>query len=88
MDSVTPPWEDVTVEKFYGRIRSRLPDSDGQVCFAFEHTSGAILQLKIKPIKPLPLDEQRIVAIGELVAPGVIAADEIHEVSPGDTWDV
>ena len=73
------------MKTFVGRIRSRLPDNDGEICFAFEHTSGAILKLRMKPQNPLPLDNQPVAAVGELIGPGIISAQEIREVEPGDT---
>jgi hypothetical protein len=67
------------VKTFDGRIRSRLPNNNGHVCFAFEHTSGAILQLRIKPRNSLPLDREWVTAVGELVGPGIISAEEIRQ---------
>jgi hypothetical protein len=76
------------MKTFLGRIRSRLPDNGGEMCFAFEHTSGAILKLRMKPQKPLPLDNQAIVAIGELIGPGIISAQEVRDAQPGDTFNL
>ena len=76
------------VKTFVGRIRSRLPDNDGEICFAFEHTSGAILKLRMKPQNPLPLDNQPIIAVGELVGPGIISAREVRDLESGERPDV
>jgi hypothetical protein len=76
------------MKTFLGRIHSRLPDHDGEICFAFEHTSGAILELRMKPQKQLPLDHQQIIAIGELVGPGIISVQEVREAEAGDTLNV
>ena len=66
------------MKAFYGRIGKRLPDAKGQVRFTFVHASGAILELKMGSGKPLPLEHQRVIAMGELVGPGVIVGQEIR----------
>jgi hypothetical protein len=76
------------MKTFLGRIRSRLPDHDGETCFAFEHTSGAILELRMKAKKQLPLDNQRIIALGDLVGPGIISVQEVRDAEAGDTLSV
>ena len=67
--------EDLTkgiMKAFYGQIGKRLPDAQGQVRFTFVHASGTILELKIGPGKPLPQEHQRVIAMGDLVGPGII----------------
>lgn len=66
------------MKAFYGRIGRRLPDAQGQVRFTFVHASGAILELKIGPGGPLPREHQRVIAMGDLVGPGVIVGHEIQ----------
>jgi len=66
------------MKAFYGRIGKRLPDAQGQVRFKFVHASGAILELKIGPGKPLPHEHQRVIAMGELTGPGIIVGHEIQ----------
>ena len=43
------------------------------------------MKLRMKPRNPLPLDDQRIIVIGELVGPGIISAREIRDAEPGGT---
>ena len=66
------------IEGFYGRILKRLHSNDGKSRFSFEHVSGTVLQLIIKPGKPLPQVSQKVVVTGELTGAGILCADEVQ----------
>jgi len=72
--------ERLKVKTYYGKVGSRLPDKDDYVRFAFEHTSGAILELRFKPGIHLPLDNQWIAAAGELTGT-VLSATGIRRIT-------
>ena len=66
---------------FNGRIRRCLPDREGLVRFIFEHASGAVLELRIKPGPVLPLPEQRVIVRGELLAAATIFGSSLRVLS-------
>jgi hypothetical protein len=67
------------MKSFNGRIRRCLPERDGLVRFVFEHDSGILLELRIKPRPPvLPRPEQRVIVRGELMKPAMILAEDLQ----------
>jgi hypothetical protein len=66
------------MKEFIGEVQQRLPDAEGRARFLFAHSSGALLQVTLKPGTALPHDRQRVIVLGDLVG----AALDAHEIVP------
>jgi hypothetical protein len=55
----------------------RLPDRDDLTRYVFQHESGALLELRIKQ-RQVGLENQRIIATGDLMAPAMILAEMVE----------